>query len=115
MVYPVLQFGSSRDTIFIDPPSYFKLNMHKISPASLNDTVFENRFYLNENNIPFLPTAFRKAQVGQNNMTIIDTFSYNISSKVVVEWRHYNNGLVTSGIDTVDLMPHSTTELNVNY
>ena len=114
MVYPV-PYGSISDTVFMDQSSYFKLNMHKNTPASLIDTVFENRYYLNINNIPFLPTAFRKVQVGQDNATISDTFSYNISSKVVVEWRHYRNGLIQMGKDTINLLPNSTTEYNVNY
>ena len=115
MVYLVPPFGQSSDTLFIDQPSYFKLNMHKNTPASLIDTVFENRYYLSENNTPFFPTAFRKVQTGQSNATIIDTFSYNLCSKVAVEWRHYKNGLIASGIDTINLIPNSTTELNVNY
>ena len=115
MVQLAPSFGGTSDTLFIDQSSYFKLNMHKNTLASLSDTVFENRYYLSENGIHFLPTAFRKAQIGQNNVTIIDTFSYNVCSKVAVEWRHYNNGLIASGIDTINLIQNGTKELNVNY
>ena len=101
------------DSIYIDKPSYFRLNMNKNTLPNINDTLFEKRIFLNNSNHFFPP--LRTAQIGQTNVTLTDTFSYNLSSKVYVEWRYYRNGLITSGKDTINLIPHSTTELNINY
>ena len=116
VVVNVVQHGT-KDTMFIDNPSYFKLNMHKTTAAVLNDTLFENRLYANDHNtgFGFYPHAFRKAQVGQTHTTIIDTFSYNAYNKVHLEWRHYKNGLMSSSIDTISLIPNGTKEYNVFY
>jgi hypothetical protein len=107
----------NNDTIFVDHPSYFKVNMHKSVPATLNDTVFENRAFINDLNATFFrfPVYLRKAQIGQTNTTITDTFSFNVYNKVILEWRYYKNGLMQSSIDTITLIPNSTKEFNVIY
>ena len=112
---PYYKFDPNYDTIFIDQPSYFKLNMHKITPATINDTVFESRYFLYGNNLILRPIFFRKAQVGKTHTTIIDTFSYNTFSKVALEWRHYRNGLISSGKDTINLIQNGTKEYDVFY
>jgi len=104
------------DTILTDIPSFFRLNMHKVLLPNSNDTLFEQRNY------SFLSTpyevtwlSFRNAQVGQNNSSIFDTYSYNVSNKVRIEWRYYRNGLQQSGQQVVNLIPNDTTKVDIYY
>jgi len=115
VIAPYINLDPNTDTIYVDQPSYFKLNMHKVTLATLTDTLFEDRVFIYGNNLSLRPIFFRKAQVGKTDVTIIDTFSYNAYSKVRLEWRHYKNGLVSSGADTINLIPNGTKEYNVFY
>lgn len=115
VIAPYINLDPNNDTIYVDQPSYFKLNMHKATPATINDTLFEDRVFIYGNNLSLRPIFFRKAQVGKTDVTIIDTFSYNAYNKVRLEWRHYRNGLVSSAIDTINLIQNGTKEYNVFY
>lgn len=113
---PIFTNNSNIDTVLVDAASYFRLNMHKISPANSNDTLFEKRIftYLSTPSW-FTWQIFRTAQVGQTNSTILDAYSYNQSHKVNIEWRYYRNGLQQSGLQTVNLIPNDTTKIDIYY
>jgi hypothetical protein len=115
VIAPYVNLDPNTDTIYVDQPSYFKLNMHKITPATINDTLFESNVFIYGNNLSLRPIFFRKAQVGKTDVTIIDTFSYNAYSKVRLEWRHYKNGIMSSGIDTISLIQNGTKVYDVFY
>lgn len=108
--------SSNIDSIFVDNPSYFRLNMHKITAANSNDTLFEKRSFSFLNSPPgTIWLSYRNAQIGQSNSTILDRYSYNISNNVLVEWRYYRNGLQQTGQQTVNLIPNDTTKLDIYY
>jgi len=111
------RFGNPNlDSVLIDAPSYLRINMHKTSPAFINDTIFVKRDF----NLLFAPHEIkyhniRSAQIGQTNSTVLDTYSYNQSDKVNIEWRYYRNGLQNSGLQTVNLIPNDTTRIDIFY
>jgi hypothetical protein len=104
------------DTLFTDKKSFLVINMQKSSPAFPNDTVFQRRNFFS-----FSPQqvknyiALLKGQIGLTNRTITDAFSYSLSKKVEIEWRYYRNGLQSSHIDTINLVPNGTTVFNISY
>ena len=107
--------GQTCDTMYIDQPSYLKLNMHKTTPANATDTVFETRHFLTQNSTYNSNLPLRRGQIGQTNISITDTFSYKRTPRVAIEWRHYNHGLIQMGRDTINLVPNSLTQHSINY
>lgn len=111
------RFGNPNiDSVLVDIPSYLRINMHKLSTAFTNDTLFEKRdfnYLFSPNEIPL--RKIRSAQTGQSNSTVLDTYSYKQSNKVNIEWRYYRNGLQKSGLQTVNLIPNDTTKVDIYY
>jgi hypothetical protein len=104
------------DTLFTDTKSFLVINMQKSSPAFPNDTVFQRRNFLSSSPQPVKNyIALLKGQVGLANRTITDAFSYSLSKKAEIEWRYYRNGLQSSHIDTINLVPYGITVFNISY